>query len=135
MARAENCVWRNSVFAYLKKYLTVCLVVCPYLKECLLLMMVLIQNKNVCVRACVHVCMYACVHACMCVCVCVCVCVCLCVYEFRTQAFQYFLLVHLQINFFCYRRFRIYEQSILRILFRQCSFYIESFSEICQQKF
>ena len=133
MARAENCVWRNSVFAYLKKYLTVCLVVCPYLKDCLLLMMVLIQNKNVCVRACVHACMYACVHACMCVCVCV--CVCLCVYEFRTQAFQYFLLVHLQINFFCYRRFRIYEQSILRILFRQCSFYIESFSEICQQKF
>ena len=127
MARAENCVWRNSVFAYLKTYLTVCLVVCPYLKECLLLMMVLIQIKKVCV--CMRVCMHACVHAC------VCVCVCLCVYEFRTEAFQYFLLVYLQINFFCYRRFRIYEQSILRILFRQCSFYIESFSEICQQKF
>ena len=66
MARAENCVWRNSVFAYLKTYLTVCLVVCPYLKECLLLMMVLIQIKKVCV------CMRVCVHACVCVCVCVC---------------------------------------------------------------
>ena len=78
MARAENCVWRNSVFAYLKKYLTVCLVVCPYLKECLLLMMVLIQNKNVCacMCACVHVCMRACMHVCVCVCVCVCLCVC-----------------------------------------------------------
>ena len=71
--------------------------------------------------------MRVCVHAC--------VCVCLCVYEFRTEAFQYFLLVYLQINFFCYRRFRIYEQSILRILLDNAVFILKAFLKSVNKNF